>query len=759
MHIWAQLLVREGEMFVLLLCLGAGPAAFLNEHFDLAGRLALMPVLGFVVGTLVTTNVLQFEPADNTYWLLIPLTLGSLGLAAWRSGLFKGRRPQVGISLRDAAQLIVVVLAVAGPVNYALHHAGSTGPVAYVYTDVDTYVAEIDGAQHMSTQDASDAWVQHTRTGRQFPSFTEKFWAFIANYDDKLDAAPLEANVNALLGLDATQTDAPDLVVLLLLGGLGGFAALRYATRSRTWIAVLAGALFGGPLVLELFFDSYQAAIPGLAVLLPIAAVGHSAITRHRRADVVLLALLVACLLTVYPLFTPPLFATGALVLLVRAVRRRRAGESLRKIVRPELAGAAWFIALAVVFDPVALVRNIGYVRELVNHTFPVPRVGWHLGIDVIPGWVFQTREFWSLPLGMSGLKQLFLGVALPLLFAGLAILGAWRYRPARALLVFVAGCCLFAEYGFLSQSSCTYCAERDLLPLGPVITGLVAVGLWALVSTPRPWVRLLGVAGALLVVVAVGQRDRVELTRFINGSYFLDQSDRTLLTRLPAAPGRLLLEGYGESVTGQAELPLVYHLANELDPGQVTIPLGANDFNSLGYLTFGPDTSPWDPTLRPDYAYVLTRLGGVSTARQIVAKADGMALERRVEPLDVIPFSGIGVPPARSDPSGVAWVQPQLALRFYIAGTTPGAVWARLTFRSVVPVAVAPDPGVRSRARQGRLTVCVPAIGAPPIRRVVLRLSATIPPSPGPPGQFPPKPLEGLALSGMRAMAGSCNL
>ncbi len=62
MHIWIDLLAREGTLLLTLLALGAAPAASLSEHFDAPGRLALAPILGFCLGTCLVTTVLEFIP-------------------------------------------------------------------------------------------------------------------------------------------------------------------------------------------------------------------------------------------------------------------------------------------------------------------------------------------------------------------------------------------------------------------------------------------------------------------------------------------------------------------------------------------------------------------------------------------------------------------------------------------------------------------------------------------------------------------------
>ena len=108
-----------------------------------------------------------------------------------------------------------------------------------------------------------------------------------------------------MLGLGATDTHSPFLISILLIGALGVFAVVRAALCRPTWAAPLAGCLFAGPLFVEMFMDGSQGAIVGSAVLAPVVALGYEALRDRRTATLVLFALLVAGLQTVYPLFLP----------------------------------------------------------------------------------------------------------------------------------------------------------------------------------------------------------------------------------------------------------------------------------------------------------------------------------------------------------------------------------------------------------------------------------------------------------------------
>jgi len=761
MHIWTALIAREAAFLVILALLGAAPASLLPGRFDAAMRIALAPVLGFCVGTCVATTVIEFAPARDTYWMLIPLAVASVAVAvvrAVRGGAARDRSPRM--SARDLAGLLVVVLAVTGPLTYTLHEHGTVGPAVYHYTDVDNYVAEPDAAQTLSVSAASSSYVRH-HVPATIANYTRFWWTWVAHLDSNLDAAPLYAQVNPLLGLDASDTYAPFLIVLLLTGALGAFAAVRYFAGPRTPAAALAGALFGGSFFLELWFDSFQAAIAGLALVLPFLTLTAETVRERRWAGVALIGLVLATLLTVYPLFIPLLAASAVLVLAARAPAIRRRGGVLRPLLAPVASSIAGVALATVAFDPVGFARDLTYYRSILNNTLALPRVSFRLGADLLPGWLAQTREFWNMPsLTSGGLKQFVLGGLLPLVFLGFIVAGLRRYRPALALVALAGVCAIVAEYSYASRSACTYCAERNLLPLGPIVAVLIALGLCALIAMPSRWARAAGVAGAVLVVAAVAQRSRVELKRFSDAAYYLDTADRSALSHLPAGGGSVLVEGFGASTYAQAEQPLVYHLVNERSDGRASIILGSDTGNALEYIDFGA-VEPPGPAFNPGYTYVLTRFGGVATGRRVIARSGGVALERRAEPLDVTPYAGLAVPLERLDPGGIPWVQPKYPLKLLISGYDGARpAWVRLTFAASGRIAVPRQPGVRARvsASGHSMTACVRAVGEAPTRQATIRISAPVAPGVAPGEEFQPlMPLEGVALTGMRAVVVRC--
>jgi hypothetical protein len=744
MHIWTALAAREAALLALLLLIGSGPAALLSHQFDAAARLALAPILGFCVGTCVTTTVLEFAPVNSTYWILIPLAVASLGFAVWHA-----LRDRAGMRLlvprpKDVLQILVVCVAVTAPLTYGLHEGRTVGPAAYYFTDTDNYVGLQNAAKTKSLRDAKRAWRDFEK-GKRFRDLNQQIYSLVAYLGSNLDAGPLGANVTALLGLGATETNSPFLVVFLLAGALGAFAAVRRVTGSDTWLAALGAALFGGPLFLELWFDGFQAALIALGLVLPALLLGWEALDRRRLADLALFALVVAALLTVYPLFVPVIAVIALIAIAWLAIGVRRAGGSVTGFLRALVVPLAIVIVLTIAFDVIGFLRDTVYYPRLLNGEIPIPRVGYKLTPDILPGWLLQTREFWFMPRwSEGGFKGILLGALVPLAFLVFAVLGAWRHRFGLVLVGLCGVCGVAAFYSYASQDSCTYCAERYLLPLAPALAILLALGLYAALRLPARLWRYAAIAGVALVVLAVGQRTRVELNRFIDASYFLDSANRSALGDMPHDGKAVHVEGYWASAAAQAEQPLVYHLATERAPGRVSIALGTNVNNALQYLDFGSALPP-GPEFRADYRYVLTRFGGVESDRRTISRRGGIAMQERTNALDITPYAGLAIPPARQDPTGAPYAQPPTALGFYVVTSgAEGPVWARLTFNVSGEASVPRQRGVRARLADGVLTVCVRSTGRGRVRNVALQLAAP-----------PPSTAQ---LVGMRAVAGRCS-
>ena len=759
MHIWADIFARELIMLITLLALGSGPASFLGRRFDAAARLAMAPVLGLCLGTCVFTTLVWFTAARNTYWLL-PILAGISVTVALLRGLrtapqaqpVEGPRRSRGallvrrLHVRDAVALAVVCVVVAAPLSYTLHERHSIGPVGFQVWDAIGYTAETDGMVQRSIHTAS----QHNYATA--PTFIERYWDFYASGNQNLDAKPLSANLNELIDLHSTDTQSLFLIVFLMAGALGAFAAVRYAAPRPSWAAPLAGVLFAGPFFLQLMADGSQAATCGLGLILPIVAVGTDALRTPRFPSVALLALLAAGLMALYPLFVPGVALAAAVVLLVVGGIAWRRGRLTRRAMARATGWVGLLLALSIILSPVSFLRDVRYWHDVLNGAYYIAGLPkYHLPYSVLPGWLLQTREFYFLTeLSSASAEQVLIGVILPIVLGAGMVFGL-RRRPLGLILgLLVLIFAAMAEYTSASHH-CSYCTDRALLPIAPLSIGLLALGVAALASAPRQWLRWAGVIVAFMAVVAVAERTRQERIRFADGAYFLDSGNRALVSHLPPHSGPVELEGYGQD-PGKApgELPLMYFLVSERNHEEVSVPSEFVDYAGLAYLG---ESNPANPQFRSNYRYVLTRLGGMQTGRRLLARTGSLALEERAAPFDVTLVSGVAVPLVRQDADGLAWVEGPLHM--LVVGGGSGSVWISLRFQTIVPVTVPPQLGVRARLEHGGvLAACVRASGRAPVRKGTIALSFPLVPGIVPAEPFAlPEPPQGVQLVAMSAV------
>lgn len=744
-------------MLVTLFALGSGPASFLGRRFDAAARLAMAPVLGLCLGTCVFTTLIWCTAARNTYWLLPIIAIASVavaltrGLAAIPADLDGAKHSRVALLIRrlcfrDALALVAVCAVVSAPLSYTLHERHGVGPTGFEVWDAVGYTAETDGMVQQSIRTAEHSVYTAAH------NFIQRYWEFYAPGNQNTDAAPLSANLNELIGLHATDTQSLFLIVFLMSGALGAFAAVRYAAPKPIWAAPLAGVLFAGPFFLQLMADGSQAATCGLATILPIVAVGADALRRPRVASLVLFALLVSGLIALYPLFVPAVGIAAATIIVVICAMAWWRGRLNRRRLSWVIGALTLVIALSIVFNLVSFLRDMRYWHEVLNGEYYLSGLPkYHLPYSVLPGWLLQTREFYFLSeLGSTSAKQVLIGVILPIVFIGVIVFGV-RRRPAGLFLL--APLLIYAAMAYYTSSThhCSYCTDRALLPIAPLSIGLLVLGIAMLATASSRWLRWTGVLVAIAAVVAVGERTRQERLRFADGSYFLDAGNRALLSHLPAHPGAVDLESYGEDPNvAPGELPLVYFLVYERDHGAASVPTEYSEYSSLAYLG---ESNPANPELNPNYRYVLTRLGGVQTGRRVIARTGSLALEERTQPLDATVVSGVAVPPVRLDAQGLAWVEGPLHM--IVVGGGPNPAWISLRFKAIVPVTVPRQPGVRAQSnRGGELTACVRAIGTAPVRKATISLSFPLLPGIAPAEPFAvPEPPQGVQLTAMRAV------
>jgi hypothetical protein len=746
MHVWLDLIARELLFCALLTALGAGPAAFLPDRFGRGARWSLSPTLGLCAGVCVTVTVVYVFPAHDTGWMVIVLALASVALAWWRRPS-RWRAP----SLRSLVQVAIVAIVVIVSFDYPLAVRHTVGPVGFVVGDAGGYVSETDGEERESIHQA-------VRGRRPYADLALGAWSIYAQRAQQLDVSALEANVDDVLGLGSTDTQGPFLIAVLLVGALGAFAVVRIASGTPTWGAVLAGCLFAGPLFFELFMDGSQAAIAGSSLLGPMVVLGLEAVRRRQLATLVLLALLAAGLQTVYPLFVPTVVVGGGLALAVMVIRRvLRARPSRREsaIAAGQLAGV---LALSAAFTPVAFARNARYWASIAHRSFSfVTLPHYLLPVDVLPGWTLQTREFYGLvnPFHQANPLEVLTAAAIPVLLIAVIAIGAMRYATVRVMLAMATGASLLAYYVWSTQN-CSYCVQRNLIPIAALVPPALALGVVALAALRGRGGALLAALVVAVLAIAVGPEATIERQRLSDGGYLLDQQDRQAAAHLPSRPGRVELEGFTAGFEPSIELPLVYNLLNEKTHDEVSFPTVTDEGDALGYLIGGPQ--PLGPSFDPDYTYVLTRLAGIANQRRTIARYGPIALQRRTHALDVTIIGGVSAAPVRLDPTGAAWVRS--ALRLLVVGGRPGGrAWVSLVLRRTVPVAVRKGRGVSTVLEQGdTVRICLRALGTPPVRTARVKIAFRPRPAPVPRDVYVLNlPARGLQLMSMSVLPSSC--
>ena len=629
------------------------------------------------------------------------------------------------------------------------HTVGPDG--GYTIADTAGYVSEINGEEHQSIRRAD-------RNRPPWPDLSRAYWSGYAQSFQQLDVSALEANMNGLLGLGSTDTQSPFLIVVLLAGALGVYAVVRSVRRGSTWAAVLGACIFAGPLYAELLMDGSEAAITGCAVLAPVVALGWEALRCRRPATLALFALTIAGLQTLYPLFLPPVVLAAVAAIAVLVIRRLMRGLPSRREVAVAVMQIAGVVALAAAFTPVAFARNVHYWLSLLNGTFSLVGLpAYVLPFNVLPGWVLQTREFYNLVnLNNATGGQLLLGAVVPLLLIAVILFAARRHREVAMMLVVAAGAALLAYYTGSSRG-CSYCVQRNLIPIGALAAPALGIGVAALATLRFPGRFVLAGAVAAVIVVVIGHEGIVERQRLADGSYLLDRQDRQAIAALPNGAGPVDLEGFGQGPAPPMELPMVYNLVDERTHGKLSIATDRDDDSGLAYLG---GTEPLGPSFRPDYTYVLTRLGSISTDREVVARYGPIALEKRIRNLDVTLTGGISVAAVREDPTGTAWLNPNRPLHFVVVGTPAGGrAFISLVLRTTVPVHVLKQPGLVTVRQPGVVHICVPALGTPTAREADAQVYFVAQPPPLPSEPYSnPLPPRGVRLTSMTVSATPCS-
>lgn len=754
MDAWFELLLREILAIAALGAVGLGLTAVMGPSVDRAARLALAPAFGVAVTSCVLTTTVWLIPARTGWPVLVVLVVAGIALAWRRSRGLPRDDPSsspLGLDQRSLIMLGIIVSVVLVTFSAPMAMRDSTGPVGTYVRDAVGYQAQIDGLQETSIREASrerPPWPDLTvqRSALTLSGFQQVGWdAFVAHF-------------NEALGLHGSDTQAPLLVVLLLVGALGIFGAVRVVTASDSWFLLLGPLLVAGPFFRQLFYDGSQAAISGLVLVVPLALLGWLALRDRRREDLVLLAVLVAGLQTLYPLLLPPVVLAGVVVLAIASTAALRVGggASARRI----LLGAVAVAMLAALFTPVAFERNVRYWKSILSGEFDFSDLPpYQLPFDVLPGWLLQTREFHDLnavgPVPVGDLSALGVVGALVIPIFLLAVVAyALRRRPVLLGVLLIGAAAAILALRTSTHDDCSYCAQRNLLVIAPIAMALLGIGVVFLSALRSDTSRLAAAAVAVICLGLVGFRGYQSADRTAVDGFSLPQDVERVLRPAPD-DGPLHLEGFGSSVHAPAEHPASYNRANESLRSPLSI--AAEVDQGLAYLGGAKKAGV---EFRPDYRYVLTRIGSVRTPRQVISRSGPVALERRTSGLDATVASGVVVAPAWADTGGTAWLMPGVPLVVWVVGSADPA-FVEIELDATVPLqGASSDVSAAVTPAPSGYRLCARAPAGNPPRRVSVVLGFA--PTPAAPPRKPwiyPRPPEGVSLAALSATRRNCGI
>jgi hypothetical protein len=726
LEVAVRLLSMEAGFVLLAGLLGSAPAALIPGRVPIAARVALAPAMGLAMGFPVMLTVSQFVSMTvGAYAVMVPLALVSAAFAASLAlRAPRERRAVPGWHLAVAALVLALPL---GLLSAPMIEQRSLGPVSYQVSDAVNYASFNGYLENHAWNDESFG------LGEADDLLAHRF--LVSSYF-QTGTIPFASALGATFGFQAIDAQSALMIALVAIGSLGLFGLVLTVTGSP-WAGLAAAALYAGPVNYQLFIDGSEAVLAATAMLGPLAVAGSRLLESPLRAGA-LFGLVAVGMITVYPAFLPVIAIGFGVAMAVQLVRDQRR-ETLRAVAFTFLAA----LAAAVVIGPVSLVKNIDYAlavrdgllskpadegtwnepvlygdfgkaKELptIKETFPP----FYPPAETAPTWITQTRERYDLlPADvLSPGDVAFRGIALPALVIVLAAAGAWRYRRVAFLLLGVAVSLALTYYGYQEQD-CSYCGQRALLAIPPILVVLASCGFvagsgWVGARSSARGGTLIAIAAALVLVGTALYNDRALAERLVDAGYSLQPGAREVIEE---APGEVLLEGAG------AGHPYTSFFESNLLPLATRIETGVRpqlDWEGLPIAIF-PERYPPGLPENPDYRYVLTRLGGIESGRRVVEQRGPYALEERTAPLDVTVVNGVVADIVQRDPEGSAWVTGPVTVLLADSERRPAAVMLGLAGPAAESLRLG-GPGAIEH-EDGRAEVCVPAPDDQPLRRI----------------------------------------
>jgi hypothetical protein len=737
------LLVRELTLLAIFCAFGAGLMALLPRVDLRGGRLALAPSAGLAIGTGLLLTINLVLPLRHA-WLfaVVPAAFISYKLVK-RARL---RRPP----LRELAGIAIVLAVALGSGSYALDKRDSPGPVGYGIFDAGGYTTFVQGYERHTSRDpllkvnlegsAASSGVRPLDWGQPWDLSERYGWAYRWQHAGSLTTASAAAG----FGGWAPWTMIGALVAALMATGALGVYGLAGMLGAGPAARTLAGLLYAGPLVLTAGMNGSVGLLAGLATL-PAMLVGViAAFERPTRRTALIAGALVGGEQAVYPEILPALIGGLLIAAFLRFGLPILRGRATRASLLPVLRALPWAVGAGLLIGLRAVPWTWGYLVDDHYSQFRDSLVPYQIGVRYIPGWLYQTREFYSFAfLKPAGFIQTLVGIVLPLALMGISAAAFVYSRRARwlgGILIAVALQAWWAKHSF----GCAYCVERSLLITAPLLPALLVTGASLLAARGGRGRDVVIVAGSL-AAVAIGATAITVQQRIREGASFVP---RTLQTATQAA-GNLkattLLEGFGSMPFSSWLMePTAYAALTESGVPRVAAVPNYDEWGGLAYFGIRHDVD--NPAWTPTYQTVMSRFGSAEfPGRTPITAAPPFFVSQRAHPFDVTIAAGVATDQPDHDPGGVPWVQPpgtqvgrvQQPLVFWVSAESPKRAFLRVRIAGPAGLKVVDAAGlgkVRTRRnKSGTIDVCARLKDMGATRRAVFNVNPE-PPLLGPP-------------------------
>jgi hypothetical protein len=636
--------------------IGLGPACMLARGST--PRFVLAPMLGLALAASVLTTASVALTMHTAAWLvLIPLALLSLSLAFWR--LRRRRRIDVA-EVAIPTFLVVVALLLASAPALA---RGTVGPFGLGVYDALGYIQ-------------TDLWLQgHTLHDEPPPDagrwdLSLAYGHALTQDETRIGVSVVDAAVASLLRVRPDETVFAFLVALFALLPATIWVVARELGAGGA--AAAFGACFGlSPAVFTLVADSALANLCALVLAAPALVLALRGLERGETYELLLAAVLLCGVISVYPEFLPPLAAAVVLGGAVYAARWA-APIGSRASARTFLIGFAVIAAGVALIAPLSDYRALSYLSRIggadsgLFSGLPPRFLTWENG----GAWAFGVLHLYQLQRFdlLSGWKTA-IAVALPLALAVLVAAGALRSRVAVALVltpIVVSIAFGLLAYRRYQGGHCEYCLWKSLTFILPFLGVGLALGVEA-VWRANGWPRFIRAATraavTVLALAALGllARSDVKVARAIEHTpaaalMSLRELDHVHVP-LPKR-AQLLVEGAEASDAPKWTVPETYYAARGLHGARPSLPLVRDD---ALYLGVGVAKSPRQ-FYAPTYDYVLSAFPGLRSNRTLLASRGTYGLFHRAATDAAIVGASSAIDPAEGK-EAIPWLLGPLQL------------------------------------------------------------------------------------------------